>query len=534
MSYTLRPYQNRAQSEIFDWFHKNKTGNPIVNACVGSGKSLLIADFCLHVLNTWPDQRIIMIVSSRELVRQNYEKLLAIWPQAPVGVYSSGLNRRDIFQKIIFASIGSIHKRAKVLGFFDIGLVDECHNINPKKMGMYRNFISDMEKINPLFRVIGYTGTPWRGNGVWLHKAKDSVFSDICTNIRMRELLDDGYLCPLVIEKTDTVISAKGIQKTNFDYNLKQLAQVTDKDEITRAVVDEIIHRGRDRHCWVTYCVNKVHATHVYLEFMNRGIPAGVITEDTPKKMRDQTLKDSENLKIKVLVNCEVLTVGWDNPRVDLIALLRNTESYVLYPQIAGRGMRTHIDKNDCLWLDFTDTTSLLGPVDQITGRNPINRKIEQGAPTKECPKCGEINLAGVRNCCNCDYEFPVSDLKINDFVSNAPILSTGKNKHIKNVSRVFYYKHKKMNGESVSLRVEYLCGLEVFKEWIPIQSDSSYANQKANTWWFYRCGEKAPKTVDEAISIIEWKSIKGTFKQPKSIQIARVGKYDQIINYTF
>ncbi len=497
MAYTLRPYQSEAQNQLLDWFYDNKEGNPIVDACVGSGKSLLIADLLKTVMEKWPNQRVIMIVASRELVRQNHQALLDIWPEAPVGIHSAGLRKKDIFNQIIFASIGSVAKKAMQLGRFDIGLIDECHNINTKKTGMYREFIHEMEKINPLFRVIGYTGTPYRGNGVWLHKGKDALFNDIAVSISMRRMLDEGYLCPLTIGETKTKIDASGVGIRNGDYILSQLSKVADNSELIKS----------------------------------RGISSTIVHGKTPVVERDKHLADFKSRKIRCMVNCMVLTVGWNNPATDLIALLRNTKSPVLYVQIAGRGMRLHPDKENCLWLDFTDTTSELGPVDQLKGRDPVEKKATTDAPVKICvnPLCQEPNPAGVKYCKKCDTPFPENAPILNRESSKAQILSTIKIPP-KKVSRIFYYHHKKKKSDNASLRVEYLCGMNVYKEWIPLESKSMFASAKSKAWWANRSTEPMPDTVNEALQIIQTTH----FKEPEFIETMKDGKYDTVSKYHF
>ena len=88
---TLRPYQQRAMDQLLDWFRNNQEGHCIVSACVGSGKSVMLAWLCQHAIAQWPETRIIMLVPNKELLEQNYEKLISIWPDAPVGMERSNL-----------------------------------------------------------------------------------------------------------------------------------------------------------------------------------------------------------------------------------------------------------------------------------------------------------------------------------------------------------------------------------------------------------------------------------------------------------
>lgn len=115
---------------------------------------------------------------------------------------SAFLGGRDLESQIIFATIGSIANYAKDLGGCDMLLVDECHNINSANKGQYRKFIAALQRYgNPHLCVIGFTGTSFRGNGVWLHHGDDPLFHGIATNITMTELLESGHLTPLVIDR---------------------------------------------------------------------------------------------------------------------------------------------------------------------------------------------------------------------------------------------------------------------------------------------------------------------------------------------
>ena len=123
---TLRPYQERALSDLWNWFGEN-TGNPLVVLPTGAGKSLVIAEWCKLVFETDPTACILVVTHVRELVQQNALELVGLWPEAPWGIYSAGLGRRDIAAPLLFASIQSIHKKAYSLPRrVDMVIVDEC------------------------------------------------------------------------------------------------------------------------------------------------------------------------------------------------------------------------------------------------------------------------------------------------------------------------------------------------------------------------------------------------------------------------
>ena len=80
--------------------------------------------------------------------------LLRAWPEAPAGIYSAGLKRRDTEAPVIIAGIQSVYKRACELDAFDIVMVDEAHLIPLEGDGMYRQFLADAKVINPLIKAI--------------------------------------------------------------------------------------------------------------------------------------------------------------------------------------------------------------------------------------------------------------------------------------------------------------------------------------------------------------------------------------------
>jgi DNA repair protein RadD len=528
----LRPYQERALDELWNWFARHDGGNPIVEAAVGAGKSLMIAALAQRADAEFPGTRILVLVHQKELLEQNVEKILTIWPQADVGIYSAGAGRKDLGRQITYATIGSIWKDAYKLGRIDIVLADECHLINPKEEGMWRSFLSDLARCNPSTRCIGWTGTPFRGNGVWLTAGETPLFTNISTRVTMRELLELGFLSPLVPATTVTKIDAADVRTSGDDYVVSELAKVTDTEELVEATCDEIVQLAADRKRWLVFAVTIAHAEHVRDALRMRGINAEMVSAKTPRGERAQLIADFRAGRIRCLVNVAVLTTGFDVPAVDFIALLRATKSPVLYVQIAGRGMRIANGKTDCLWADFTDTTINMGPVDAVKGRVPSGvRKGE--APTKLCPECGSQNPASATECLDCGYLFPEPErIKHGTRASAAAVLSSQQESMFATVpvSEVRYRLHRK-EGSPDSLRVEYYDGvLRQASEWVCL-SHIGYARRKAEVWWQSRSTIDAiPSSTEQAVEWLEYSD--AILRKPAAIMIAKKDKYPQIVSY--
>lgn len=525
----FRDYQTRTLVSLWEWFRTHPEGNPIVEAVVGSGKSIMIAEAIRQAL-AYPDTRVLMCVASRELCRQNAERLVSLWPEAPVGVYSAGLKSRTLDQRIIYATIGSIHRRWHELGQVDLLMVDECHQISAKDQGMYRDLIRHLLTVCPHLRVIGWTGTAFHGNGVWLHDAESALFTDIAARVTMRELLDQGYLAPLVTPRTETRLSAEGVRMQGGDFVVTQLAAAIDKEALVAACADELVRLGQDRRRWFVYGATIAHCGHIRDALRARGISAEVVSATTPHHERDRALALLKAGHLRAIVNVATMTTGIDVPELDLIALMRNTRSPVLYTQILGRGMRTAPGKTDCAVIDFTDTIEVLGPVDLIKGRaRPASERGE--APFKLCDACGARNAASARVCVVCGEAFEIIEKPPHrDHASNAPALSTDIAPRLERhaVHAVEYQHWPGRDGKRPTLRVTYRGPfMRIASEWICLEHDG-YARSKAIAWWAHRAPDTAiPTDIHEA-----QRRAPLELRVPRAVIVNTQPKYPEVTGY--
>ncbi len=396
---------------------------------------------------------------------------------------------------------------------------------------MWRSFISDLARYNPHTRVIGWTGTPSRGNGVWLTAGDDALFTNIATRVTMKELLELKFLSPLVPAPTVARVDARDVRMSGDDYVVSELAKVTDRPGLVEATCKEIVELARARKRWLVFAVTIAHAEHVRDALQRRGVAAEVVSSETPKQERAALIAAFRGGRIRCLVNVAVLTTGFDVPEVDFIALLRATKSPVLYVQIAGRGMRIADGKTDCLWADFTDTTIEMGPVDEVKGRMPSTKRKSE-APSKLCPECGSKNLAAATQCVDCGFKFPEPErIKHGDQASSAAILSQQRSSfEVVTVTDVRYRLHRKPGSED-SLRVEYYDGMMcAAREWVCLSHDG-YARKKAESWWEMRAKIDAiPADSEQAIEWLEYDD--QILRRPVSVIVNRSGKYPTIVSH--
>jgi len=259
---TLRPYQQAAVAAIYGYFEV-RSGHPLIVIPTAGGKALVMAAFIESVLKAWPDQRILIVTHVRELIAQNHAEMLTLWPGAPAGIYSAGIGRRDADARILFAGIQSVHKRAAEIGHADLVLVDEAHLIPGSSNTMYRRLLDDLTGINPKLKVIGFTATPFRLDSGMLHQGDDALFTDIAFEVPVRDLIDAGYLSPLVSKEPRTRLSVAGVGTRSGEFIARELQAAVDTEAITRAAIDEVIAFGADRTSWLAFKAAVDHASHV-------------------------------------------------------------------------------------------------------------------------------------------------------------------------------------------------------------------------------------------------------------------------------
>jgi DNA repair protein RadD len=408
MNVELRDYQQRTIDDLYQWFKVNPKGHPCLVLPTGSGKSHIVAALCKDALQSWPETQILMLTHQKELIEQNAEKMLQHWEDAPLGIYSAGIGKKQLGEPITFAGIQSLKNRIDEMGYVDLVIVDECHLISHKEEGGYRNLLGRLIEINPKIRIIGLTATPFRlGHG--LITEGDALFDALIEPTSIEELIHKGYLSPLRSKFTRHRLNTDGVHKRGGEFVEKELQLAVDNQQLNASIVTEVIERAGERRSWLFFCTGIDHATHIRDDLRAAGVAAETVNGKTPKKERTQLLADFKAGKIKALTNANVLTTGFDAPNIDLIALLRPTMSPTLYIQMAGRGFRVKDHTDHCLVLDFAGVIATHGPVTNV--RPPTKAGEGEGeAPTKVCEECGEILHISVKICPVCAFEFPAAE----------------------------------------------------------------------------------------------------------------------------
>jgi DNA repair protein RadD len=520
----LRDYQAGAIESIYTFFEQRK-GNPLIDLPTGTGKSIVVAEFARGACELYPGTRIVMLTHVQELVEQNAEKFLSLWPNAPLGICCAGLKQKRVDTQIVFASIQSIFRKGLNMGKVDLIIIDEA-NLIPRTSGaMYQKFLADVRVHSPKVKLIGLSATPYRIDSGLLTEGEDALFDGISYEMSISKAVADGWICEPVPVLTDTKLDVTGVGKRGGEFIQSQLQKAVDVPETTRAAVAEIVAHGENRKSWLVFCAGVEHALHVRDALRLCGITAETVTGDTPKEERRQILSDFKAGKIKALTNMSVLTTGFDAPAVDLVALLRPTESASLLVQMVGRGTRLSEGKKDCLVLDFAKNFNRHGVLDEIKDKIKAPKKGAGEAVMKTCPQCHEVVAGGVRTCPFCGYEFPFEP-ELDTSAGDDPILKSQKKAKPFTVKDVIYSPHMGNSGKE-TMRVDYVTDVMTASEWWCFDHDG-YPRRLAEGHWERRSGRPAPASSKEALER------SSELLKPLAIMAMKEGRYWKPTAYQF
>lgn len=386
--YELRDYQKQAVQSTIEYFRKKREPALIVLP-TGAGKSLVIAELARIARG-----RVLVLAHVKELVEQNYEKYKSYGLSA--GIFSASLGKKDWDEKAIFGSVQSVARALdEFFNDFSLLVIDECHRVAEEGATQYQDVVSKLLARNPELCILGLTATPYRLGLGWIYEYSRNGEQKTDKKRFFKECVYELPLAYMIKNRFLTTPVKIDIPVTCYDFS-----ELTDRDRpFTNAEVEEILKSQKrltpfiikniiditdryKRQGVMIFSSSVKHAEEImtYLPQDDSRIVLG----DTDIFDRNQIVEDFKKRKFKYLVNVSVLTTGFDAPHVDVIAILRPTESNSLYQQIVGRGLRLSEDKKDCYILDYTGMGhDIYAP--EIADKRPAKDTVPVRVP---CPVC--------------------------------------------------------------------------------------------------------------------------------------------------
>lgn len=354
----LRDYQQQAVNNVIRFFQKKQEPAVIVLP-TGAGKSLVIAELARIAKG-----RVLVLAHVKELVEQNHDKYQSYGLSA--GIFSASLGKKDWDQKAIFGSVQSVARAPDdFFNNFSLLVIDECHRVAEEGTTQYQDVIKRLLERNPGLFILGLTATPYRMGLGWIYEYsqngeiktdKTRFFKQCVYDLPLAYMIKNNYLTiPVKVDIPVTSYDFSELMERDCGFTVAEVEEILKSQKrltpfIIRNIID--ITERFHRQGVMIFSSSVKHAEEImtYLPEDN----ARIVLGDTDMSDRNQIINDFKNKKFKYLVNVSVLTTGFDAPHVDVIAILRPTESNSLYQQIVGRGLRLSENKQDCYVLDYT------------------------------------------------------------------------------------------------------------------------------------------------------------------------------------
>lgn len=370
MEITLRPYQQECVSKVVSQFRTfcdflnshsreeitasetlqrelKQLQTALVVLPTGGGKTVIFAFIEIEIRKIFESNQkslsTLILAHRQELLKQARDKYHMIDPTQLIGLVGNGIH--EYGAPVTVASVATVSQKnhLKNLKNFNYGLVivDESHHV------VAAGYQAVLDVLPWSFRLY-VTATPDRldGKPVIDHTP---IFETYITN-----MVREGYLTNIVPILVRTKTKLDQIKTTAGDYNEHDLEIAIDNPERNRRIIKAYQEHASGRPL-LCFGITVKHAENIAQTFKEAGIQVEVISGKMTSEERVRTLQAFESGKLQGLVNCNVLTEGYDHPATSCIILARPTKSRALMVQQIGRGLRLAPGKSDCIILDITD-----------------------------------------------------------------------------------------------------------------------------------------------------------------------------------
>lgn len=352
---TLRPYQLDCIERV-NAAAARGVRRQLGVAATGLGKTVIFVALARDMA-----VRTLVIAHRDELIEQAAANVRTWWPDADVGIVKG--DRDEIDKRVVVASVQTLSRPERLARLlepsifgdavpFGLVVVDEAHHAAADSYRTVLHGLRCGEPDGPL--LLGVTATPDRGDG----KGLDDLFDEVTFAYDIRWGIAREYLSDLKGMRVQLAADMSALKVTAGDYNAGQAGQMLEDAHAPAMIARAWLQHARGRRTLV-FTPTVALAEAVAAEFAERGVAAAHVDGTMETGERRALLAAYSEGMLDVLVNCQILTEGYDEPRTDCIVIARPTKSRALYTQMIGRGTRRHPDKTDCLVIDIVGATEM-------------------------------------------------------------------------------------------------------------------------------------------------------------------------------
>ena len=344
----LEPFQERLLEQIALARQHGHHRNLLVSA-TGTGKTVMAAMDYSRLRSRLRRAKLLFVAHREEILEQSRATFAHALRDAGFGEMWVRGQRPQEFEHV-FASIQSLNAAGlEELSptHFDVVIIDEFHHA---AAASYERLLT---RIRPV-ELLGLTATPERSDGLPVLHWFDHR---IAAELRLWDAIDQHRLSPFAYYGVADALDLRDIPwRRGTGYDVQGLTHlITSTDVWARGVLQQFRDRVGDpaRVRALGFCVSVEHARYMARVFNAHGVPALAVWADTPDEERRRALTDLAARRVNVVFSVDLFNEGVDVPAVDVLLMLRPTDSPVLFLQQLGRGLRKSADKTVCTVLDF-------------------------------------------------------------------------------------------------------------------------------------------------------------------------------------
>ena len=413
MALSPRPRQTQAIHDSRRALIERKRRAIIVCAATGFGKTGVAAGIMQSALSK--GRRVLFLADRRKLVTQAQQRLLEFGVTS--GILMSGLAESPA-EQVQIASVQTLVNRLPEWDFKpDIVIVDEAHR---SRAPQFKSLIDHYSTIT-----IGLTATPCGSNGAGLGKDSGGSFEEIIPTASIRELIDDGTLCPFKYYLPE-LFDASGISIKDGEYDEKQVqARLDDKPGIVGNFAQYWLENCKGRPT-LTFAPSIKEAKRICDTANAAGIRAVTIDATNEEYEDNAAIAGLESGALDMVILVGKWIEGLDVPCVSCIVLMCITASIVKFLQMIGRAFRPYDGKDFMIIVDhFGNAGRVIDghfiPKHGMPDWNRIwelsGRKVGRGGPKPDdpkplmvCPKCFVTHEPAPK--CECGYVYTAAERK--------------------------------------------------------------------------------------------------------------------------
>ncbi|WP_084301587.1 DEAD/DEAH box helicase family protein [Desulfonatronovibrio hydrogenovorans] len=385
----LKP--NVAQAEALEGLEelRNKKAKAgAVIAATGVGKTYLAAfDF-----QKSGKDKVLYIAHRENILGKARESFADVIGADGLDIFS-GQNKNVSFgARGVFAMVQTMSRKANLEKFhpreFDYIVLDEFHH------AMAQTYRKIIEYFQPDF-LLGLTATPERMDGKDVLSICDY---NIAYELRLFEAIDRNLLCPFHYFAVHDPTDYSKIAWKRTDYDPEELTRILKDDTRTKLIANNLKkfmpYQGKIKA--LAFCSSIDHARYTAYKLKNdHNIDAIALTGESPEPERRSAIAriEDENDTLSVVTCVDIFNEGVDIPRLSHVLMLRPTQSFTVFFQQLGRGLRKINNKESLVVIDFVGNfrTAHVAPI-AMAGYNSIQEYID-GNNGKRSSSSPEMSL---------------------------------------------------------------------------------------------------------------------------------------------